>query len=534
MQLSQDYVAIEFRDDSVTAVEFTGNWGKLILKAYNYTKLEPGVIQGGVVQNEELLKQYLAKLLQGALPKPIVSKNVLAIVSEDVVFHAAFSVSNSLSDKELNNIVPVKAESLVPFSSKDLYWDFKIKTDSTKNEPFMVQYIAAPINVISSYDNVLSSMGMGIQVLTSTAESYVEIIRDLPSQLRNVLVIEIENNFTNLFLYNDGLMIATKNIKTGSAPFFEKIAESYGMSVDDLLKLLSKKEIPDMKFDGEDQMYDEFISNLKAGISSIIKPEDIEAIFIWGTGLRVPNMLSTLKEKLQPLPEVDLIWKQMTMSRSMKKADLIPLINENVLNFGVTVGGAYNFMNPFGNKILNLLPAERKTTMGNNVVNAFMNRLGLLITLLNLGLIFLLSYMLLNFTFELGTLKQETAVFEDLIYGERYFELRDDINTFNSEINELFLLNREIKNIPGVITSVVDTPIEGITLTNIYYSKETAMLQITGLAATRQDLVKYKNSLSANENFGTVDAPLSNFDDSSDIEFDINISLNPLDGEPTS
>lgn len=534
MQLSQDYIAIEFRDDSLTAIEFTGSWGRLILKSYSCVRLEPGIIAQGIIQNEDALKLHIDDLIKKSLPKPMHTENVLAIVSEDVVFHTCFEVSNTLTDKELNNIIPIKAESFIPFNAEDIFWDFKVKPDTDKNNPLVIQYIAAPKNAVQSYDRVLSSLGLNMQMLTSTAESYVEVIRDLPDKIKNVLVIEIENDFTNVFLYKEGLMTSTKNIRVGARPFLNKLAEQYGMNMEELLRMLSKKEMPEMNFPEQEQMYNDFVTQINLGIASTVQNDEIHAIFVWGTGLRVPNMLSILKEKLQPLPQVDLIWKQMTMSRTMRKADLIPIINENVLNFGVTVGGAYNFMNPFGNKMLNLLPADRKTTVGNNVVNAFMNRLGLLIILLNMGLIFLLSYMFLSFNFELNSLKQETAVFEDLIYGERYYELRDDINSFNADINELYLLGQEIKNIPEVITSATETPTEGVSLSNIYYSKEEGMLKLTGVAATRQALVQYKDALASNETFGNVDAPLSNFDDSSDIVFDINISLNPPEIEPVN
>jgi type IV pilus assembly protein PilM len=533
MQINKTYLVIEFKDDELTAIEFTYNWKKLVLKNYSFLKLEEGIIRGGRIIKEEELIKAIQNLFATAVPNQLRSNNLIAIISDDVNFHHVLQVPKQLNDKELLNVIPAKAENHIPYPKDELYWDYRLGSeDSTDNT--LVQYSASPKDVIKSYVDVFEKLGLNIQIITGIAESYIDVIRDLADEDKNILVLELNYNATNLLLYKQGLLHATKRIELGVSKCLEGLAELQGISVGELIDFLTEEETKLTVDTTGMTCFDPLFEEIRKNISSLINHKELDKIFVWGLGLRLPNMLENLQQNLKPSPEINLMWRSISISKNLRRTNILDHINKNVLNFGVAVSGAYNFINPYGNKILNFLPEQNKRSVGNNVMHSFMNRLGLFILTFSLGTIFLLTYTLGNFIYEEQKLTQQTRIFESDIYGDRYYELKDNISTFNQEVAYLYNLSIGLEDTPEILTDILNLDLENIQIENLDYKKEDGLIDIRGIAKERSDLVLLKERLNSMLKDGTVSAPISNFDASRDIAFNFQILFNPSQDEQSN
>jgi len=526
MQINKTYLVIEFKDNDLTAIEFTYNWKKLVLKNYSFLELEEGVIERGKILKPEILNTSIQNLLGLAMPKTIKCKNLIAIISDDVNFHHVLTVSKQLNDKELLSVIPAKAENFVPYPKDQLFWDYRLG-QSLNDQDIPVQYSAVPKEIINSYLNIFNDLKLNTQVITGIAESYVEVIRDFDRDLEKVLVMEINYNSTNLLLFKNGLLHATKSLPQGVAKCLSVLATHNQLSEADLLEQLISDNLSSLVKSKDLDCFQSFFNEIKNNISSLIDHKNLDRIFVWGLGLRIPNMLEHLQQNLTPSPEIDLMWKAISISKSIRQTEILDNINHNVLSFGVAVSGAYNFINPYGNKILNFLPEQNKRSVGNNVMNSFISRIAVFILAISLGTIFILSFAILDFRFEESKLTQQTQIFESSIYGERYYELKENISLFNQEVNYLYGLSTGLQTLPQELTDALILKTDNIHIHNLSFLKESQTIEIRGLATDRESLVSYKTKLEKALPNGKVDAPLSNFDSNQDIEFDFKVILNP-------
>jgi len=530
MQINKTYLVIEFKDNDLTAIEFTYNWKKLVLKNYSFFELEEGIIKRGKVLKPDALAISIQNLLSLAMPKAIKCKNLIAIISDDVNFHRVLQVSKQLNDKELLSVIPAKAENFIPYPKDQLYWDYRLG-QSLNDQDIPVQYSAVPKDIINSYLNIFTDLKLNVQVITGIAESYVEVIRDFNRDLEKVLVMEINYNSTNLLLFKNGLLHATKSLPHGAAQCLAVLANHNHVSETELLEKLISDDLSSSINDKDLDCFQPFFNEIKNNINTLIDHKDLDRIFVWGLGLRIPSMLDHLRSNINPSPEIDLMWKAISISKSIRQTKVLNSINHNVLSFGVAVSGAYNFINPYGNKILNFLPEQNKRSVGNNVINSFISRIAVFILAISLGVIFLLSFAVLDFRFEESKLTQQTQIFESSIYGDRYYELKKNIGLFNQEVNYLYGLSNGLQMVPSELTEVLILKADNINVHNLNFLKESQTLEIRGFATDRESLVSYKSKLEEILPNGKVDAPLSNFDSNRDIEFNFNVILNPKDSE---
>ena len=134
-----------------------------------------------------------------------------------------------------------------------------------------------------------------------------------------------------------------------------------------------------------------------------------------------------------------------------------------------------------------------------------------------------------------------------MLWVSRYYLERDlaDLviaNAGNIESNEatnqrIIAINQKIKLADNISSNFISTrriieatasavP-ENIALDTINFYRQQAMLEITGTAKTRDDLLQFKNTLSVTPWIKSVDLPMINLIDKENNRFTIKLEINP-------
>lgn len=82
----------------------------------------------------------------------------------------------------------------------------------------------------------------------------------------------------------------------------------------------------------------------------------------------------------------------------------------------------------------------------------------------------------------------------------------------------------------GLIKSLTETRVKGIKISDVEYAQDVntasiPKIQISGIAATRQNLLDFTDALKKNAHFSGVNLPLSSFVKDKDIEFSIQMNV---------
>ena len=150
--------------------------------------------------------------------------------------------------------------------------------------------------------------------------------------------------------------------------------------------------------------------------------------------------------------------------------------------------------------------------------------LGLLLT------VFLVAIVLLLPSYFLSTLRSQ-ALEEQKLFVERAKEVRSK-DSASTEFNALkdritTLKSTEHKAVYGILEEVVSQQVSGVLLNGFFFTQKSSgewTLSVTGVSNTRDALLSFSNRLQQTGIFTSVELPVSNLAQNSDIAFTITAS----------
>ena len=123
---SKKIIGLDFPDYSIEVAEMELHKGKTTLLSFNRTIIPSDVIKKGKIQDEDELKKIVKKLLANSNPTPIETKDVAVIFPSSKVLTHIFTFPASLSEKEIIKALPFQAETVIPYTIEDIYYDYSI------------------------------------------------------------------------------------------------------------------------------------------------------------------------------------------------------------------------------------------------------------------------------------------------------------------------------------------------------------------------------------------------------------------------
>lgn len=532
MELNQSYLSLQILDQSLTVIEFTNGDGAFVLKSWNSLLLPVGTVINGEIKSPAILAQNLKKLFAEAKPSPVTASEVLLTVNNDLIFQHCFRYPAPLSEEEIAAMIPRDAEKIIPFNQEETYWDFKIQRCESggeeQNKLRKAQFSSIPMAVARQYISLLADLGLSIINLAGSGEVYkTALLSKLPACRSFVLLIEVDYDCTRFFLYEHNIIVYSKTLRQSLKHFAQNLKKNSDLDEAKIIGLLTSQNTEALS----GKMLNQFLEDFAATVADIVKKLPLEGgelakILLWGNGLKVPNLFYFLSLVLKPKPRVEILWQPITLTPQIQANEaIVEEINNNIVDFGIVVSGAYNFVaNVTELETVNLLPLEQRSEAGHKIFFGVINKLSLLNIAFSLVIVFLLAYFSLQVNFEFVKLSKETQNFEKLIYGERYFQIKKDIESFNAEIDYLYTLTGKIRPLPAQTTSLL-ADYQGVTVEKLAYRREDNTLRLAGKAQNRQILLNFKNQLQNQLPDAKVESPLANFDANADISFSLKINL---------
>lgn len=513
MASKSGYIAIYLCDSSIHAIEFDHGYKSIVLQGYGSVDLPNGIVKNGRIVEPNALQEKIKNLLVSTVPNPIKSKELLFVVPDDLTFTQLFNMPGKVEGEQLKEMIPEEAEKYIPFSRDDVYWDYAKGDASDGNTT--VQYSAISKSILEEYLNLFKNLGLKPILVTNSHEAY-KILPTVTNK-KTPAALELNKDNIKLLCIKDNIINSISTFEFNHAQFLENIAQY----IDPDKHVLTVNELP---------LLDPLVDQIKLEMQNDSCLKDIKSLNIWGEALKDTYLYKYLEAKIGLHFNVDELWDPISLSSDVNNSKrAIESINKNKIQFGILASISMVFFYDQSTKCVNLLPEKERKDFGTKAFSRLLGFVGLLILTMNIGLIFILSYFALDYTFEFQKLDKETKNFEELIYGKRYTELKENILSFNSEVNKLYTLDNSIVDLPEVYEKLITISPEGVSLSRLSYSKEAGNLIVNGVADTRSTLLSYKSKLDAMDGIGEIDFPISNLDKSNDISFEISIELNPTD-----
>lgn len=531
---SKKIVGIDFHDFSAQLVEIRSFNNRVFLESYSRVVIPPSVIVNGEIRKDDELKHILSSLLYGANPKPIETKEIAIVFPSAKIFTHIFSFPTNFDRYEIAKAIPFEAEKVIPFSIQDVYFDFSVINEENKaaaGEGKRVLFAAIPKEIADRYLRLLDSMDLMPFLFGVDVESLRYGLASQISTNKNSLIIDVGVLSVNYLVIRGGEIQQFVSTNRGGKYLFETLIQKFQVAEASLAEQKERERFDTPLLPDIEQF---MMENFRLGQEIVgahengVKTGAIQNILLTGEFLNLPNFLKQAKECFS---EKTVLVGDPKHSLSVEKTHFKPLIlnkKESVpysTYFTHAIGVALGGLLVKSGKGINLIPDNLRARFAHKRYTSVMIFSALFMTLaiIVLATFSFIYHANLNFQRKDLNIKKE-AIFL-LLYGERYQQIRREINSFNEEVFALNKIDNTLFSVPAVLENILTLLPPGIELTGIRLQDSDLMVEISGIAADRSSLLATHEALRNAPFIREVITPISNYDVPYNISFSIKVFL---------
>lgn len=530
--LQKKTVGIDFHDYSAQLIELELIEGKLNLQSYSRVIIPPNVIEDGEILKPDEVTQLLTKLFQDANPAPVMTKDIVVVFPPTQVFSHIFTFPINLDEDEIRRAIPFEAETVIPYALQDMYWDFTV-LDKTSSDTKMQSVLFAAIvkKTADSYRKLLEAMGMNPYFFGVEAESLKYALAQQIETSKNSLIIDINTLSTNYLLLKNGVIIDFFSSNEGGRYLVESLSEKGDRPPQQVLEGLANELVSQESLEKVKSFLQEKYKVADKILSSNEKKDStlkVNDIFLIGEFLNLPQYLETARECFPKRriqmgdPRSNLVIVPENFVVPGKEKDIA---EQYYIYFVHAIGVASKALLSDSRKGINLLPDNLKKSFIDKKRKMIAAIISLFFTVFSLLFATFIFYKYTTFYYTRHNLEIQVASVTKIIYGTRYQEIRDAINKFNNEVSELAAIDASMFSLPTVLKTMREVMPTGITLNGLTYVDNLLLVEITGIADTRETLLKAHSELAKLDFVDSVTTPSSSYDERFNTSFLIKVTL---------
>ncbi|MFA4891133.1 MAG: pilus assembly protein PilM [Candidatus Gracilibacteria bacterium] len=519
-------IGLDFHDYFAQVVEIKASGKKVSLKSFNRVAIPPNVIRDGEILNKEELKKILCSFLESANPQAITGKRVVCSFPSKKVFTHIFEFPADLTEKELKKAIPFEAETVIPFSIQDVYWDIRIiHTDEKvkKHATQKVLFACVPKATADSYVDLLNSMELVPFAFTTPSECAEYGLQKQLLMAPTALVIDVGSLVTTFSLFENGDLRDTFSSLDGGRSLITDLAKKYQMPEASILEQKERNCLDKVLW----PEIENFIrKTLKDGVDFLGK-RVISDVFITGEFLNLPNFYEDTKKFFTNQrisfgdPRIGIEIDSNKFLPLDKKDGFVPYSIYFTQAFGLALKGA----NPKATDGINLLPDRLRESFVSKKVSFLMGIAAVALTLLTLGSATLMTMKNQEFMYKRLSTEAEKNSLQQMIFGTRYQDIKKAIVQFNDEVSSLTKVQSSLFSIPTLLSDVSDLMPAGIKISSLTFTDSDLSVELSGIANNRNTLLAAQKKLEEASFVEELIAPRSNFDEKSDISFFLKVKL---------
>jgi len=533
--LKNNIVGIDFHDYSAEIAEISIRGKNKYLEAYNRVAVPSDIISNGEIRKREELKAILKELFQTANPHPIETKTLAITFPSSKVITHIFNFPAGLSEGEIKKAITYEAETIIPFSINDIYWDCTILEKEDPNKPHASQYVLfACINkqIADQYCSLFEEIETTPILFSVTPDA---LKYSLPQEMlmnKTNLIIDIDTLAVNYLILQNSITKHFFSANEGGYKLISDLAKESQMMESGVVELKERAQLENLKC-GE--IIDKFIAkNYKRAAIIAKEYEDaapgrkVDQVLLTGKYVNLPNFMKLAKEHFPNCqvmigdPKLGLIIEPTRFNlEAANEREYIPYS----IYFNNAIGSALRALISYSNGI-NLLPDQLRESFDTRKKSWILSVSAILMTMGILAISAFIGFKLQETSYQREHLKSEKSGVEKMIYGTRYQQIKNEIATFNKELGELRAIDTELFSLPVTLKAIYKLMPEGISLTSFAYSDEEVTFEISGIAIDRAALLAAQNNLEKADFVEKVVAPISNYDAKTTISFKFKIKLN--------
>jgi type IV pilus assembly protein PilM len=212
----------------IKAAEVVDGKAGSILKRFAVVDIAPGIIEDGVIKDQETATQIVKDLFRD---NDLKEQNVSISIGGYSVIVKKINVQ-TMTEEELQETIQLEAEQYIPFDIADVNLDFQILGENPHNASQMeVLLVAAKRDMIDEYVEVVRSAGLNPCVMDVDAFALQNIFEATyePTE-ESIALIDIGASKTSLNILKDNTSVFMRDVSLGCGQINQKIVSLVGCS----------------------------------------------------------------------------------------------------------------------------------------------------------------------------------------------------------------------------------------------------------------------------------------------------------------
>lgn len=530
---------LDFSDASIKAVEIGHKKGKFLIQSHSFIDLPPNVIYRGEIKNPELLKKAIKELLEKARPQPISSKFVISSFPEASVYLRPFEFPAALSEKQVIATLPFEAESELPIKISEMYTD--IRFHRSRENGHHVVFTAAPQTMVNSYMTILSEIGLKPIVFELDSPALIRSLMQ-PSD-DPIVILDVGAWSSTITIIEREMVHGYVSVPIGGSHITQVIAENLKISFDEA----EKQKIAKGVFSPMGENTKIMENQLRLFVSEVAKAakfheqhtgRPVKQLIVSGGTALAEDFIVFLRNNTGYLvtPGDPLANKELAYSNVYgvsDKEDFARRKESFASTVGLAIRGSKSKIVSSG---LNLLPQETRTKYEYWSFQLFYSICAIFVALIIFFITTSASYWFTNIEHRNSLVDFEKKIFSSNFPAAEFNRFKEEINLANKEITLLNGFDNLRSDIVFIVDDLTRTAPAGIKIGDLRVTSptkagDTAIVQVSGVADARSDILNFEKILRSRPDVVSIDAPLTNIDRATNSSFTITLKVRVVHDE---
>lgn len=240
LNLKPDSFGLSISDSVLRIAKLKKKRKFFTLASFGKTEVPLDTIQNGKIKNEDNFINCLKEALKNVKGEKLKTKNVVFSLPESKAFFTIFQMPK-MTEEELKLAVPFEAENYIPIQTEEFYFDFQV-IPPLKNslDHLDVQVVAIAQEIVDPYVFCLKKAGLVPVALEIEPYSIVRAVIKNEVAPFPVLIINFEDNYTNLTIFSGYSIRLTSSIPFSSKDLIKRGRESLKINLNELIDQIKK------------------------------------------------------------------------------------------------------------------------------------------------------------------------------------------------------------------------------------------------------------------------------------------------------
>ncbi len=200
LSLKPEKFGLDIKDSSVKVVQLKERPHGFLLSSFNEERIEPGIVQDGVIKDEEKLSGIIRDLCKNAKGNKIRTKYVVSALPEEKSFSQVIQMP-SMDEEDMKGAVMFEAENYIPLTIDKVYLDFQLINSDQRQNKCNLLIAATPKPIVDSYVSCIKKAGLIPYVLEPESQSVARALVLNRPDTKPIAIIDLRKESTNFIVY---------------------------------------------------------------------------------------------------------------------------------------------------------------------------------------------------------------------------------------------------------------------------------------------------------------------------------------------